>query len=687
MRTAQHTGRESSKGSCGCKAGKAEPCRCSVKAVPNVLGSAGSLARRSSGTGPRASVPASVGAVVTAPGVPLPTSVRSDFESRFAHDFSRVRIHADPVAARSARQVGALAYTVGRHIAFAEGQYSPASARGRDTLAHELAHVVQQRGVADGQVPRQFSAPGEEHEADRHASAALTGRGFAIPPPRPASLARRQTHEGTYSHPPDPEVRVRRVIEEGRCRWYDEGGTAGDIDASHAWLAFTICRGSTRSSGGIDIEYGTALTQAMNAINTFLSNPLAPGAGQTLRQSLEQIGPNASAYFELKMGSVLAAVTGFAHVDARGRVTGSVGPSVRVPVGQDELGIGAVISGGTGQPTTGQVVLTWTFGGAQTAEDCGECVCTAPTITTTCTELPPPTESTPPPRPPPVAIPINFVYAQTALLPGMDDRVARIVTYLEQGYTVSRIVGSTSPEGDELLPEGRGPDRFAGNIPLSQQRANRARDLVQAEVTRRLTGGRASIMRQDHPTLVNLRNAFSENPPVVGTSELFGRSGANEVPRRELFRHLTTVLPEPGPEQRDPLEEAGVIGSNIPADIDAASRTEVRAFRTGRRADSGPRLGRRARLNALYHLLRRARVELSPPPLRVPVGDELQAILRRQMAADEARVRAGRVIPCEARHLDVLPSLRTVRLHTGNCGPATAPLDDTATQRPGRRAP
>ena len=48
------------------------------------------------------------------------------------------------MAALSAREVAALAYTVGRHIVFDAGQYRPRSAAGRRLLAHELAHVVQQ---------------------------------------------------------------------------------------------------------------------------------------------------------------------------------------------------------------------------------------------------------------------------------------------------------------------------------------------------------------------------------------------------------------------------------------------------------------------------------------------------------------------------------------------------------------
>jgi hypothetical protein len=61
-------------------------------------------------------------------------------------DLGRVRIHTDRQAAESAREVGALAYTVGPHVVFAPGQYRPDSTDGRRLLAHELAHTVQQGG-------------------------------------------------------------------------------------------------------------------------------------------------------------------------------------------------------------------------------------------------------------------------------------------------------------------------------------------------------------------------------------------------------------------------------------------------------------------------------------------------------------------------------------------------------------
>ncbi len=80
-------------------------------------------------------------------GRPLDQATRRFFEPRFGADFSQVRLHTDRRAAESARAVNALAYTLGRDIAFGSGQYAPESERGKRLLAHELAHVTQTGGA------------------------------------------------------------------------------------------------------------------------------------------------------------------------------------------------------------------------------------------------------------------------------------------------------------------------------------------------------------------------------------------------------------------------------------------------------------------------------------------------------------------------------------------------------------
>ena len=72
-------------------------------------------------------------------------SWRDFFEPRFGADFSQVRIHTDAEAASSARTEHARAYTVGEDVVFGAGRYAPETAAGKRLLAHELAHVLQQR--------------------------------------------------------------------------------------------------------------------------------------------------------------------------------------------------------------------------------------------------------------------------------------------------------------------------------------------------------------------------------------------------------------------------------------------------------------------------------------------------------------------------------------------------------------
>jgi|GEM_PF-3382163 len=116
-------------------------------------------------------------------GQPLPASVRNFFEPRFGYDFGQVRIHTDGSAVESATSLNAVAYTSGRDIVFAEGQYAPATPDGRRLLGHELTHVVQQeRGFTPATVQRQ-PAPDyyDPHSEDPK-------RGF-----RPEDLARLTT--------------------------------------------------------------------------------------------------------------------------------------------------------------------------------------------------------------------------------------------------------------------------------------------------------------------------------------------------------------------------------------------------------------------------------------------------------------------------------------------------------------
>jgi hypothetical protein len=92
-------------------------------------------------------------------GAPLDAATRAFFEPRFGTQFDQVRVHTGPGAGESANEVGALAYTVGSHIVFGEGQYSPNTTSGKQLLAHELTHVVQQSGGDKAGSPVQHHTP------------------------------------------------------------------------------------------------------------------------------------------------------------------------------------------------------------------------------------------------------------------------------------------------------------------------------------------------------------------------------------------------------------------------------------------------------------------------------------------------------------------------------------------------
>jgi len=114
-----------------------------------------------------------------ASGNPLPLSVRRFMEPRFAANFSRVRVHTDDRAARLSRRVSAQAFTVGNHIFFGRDRYQPESEEGRELIAHELTHTIQQGAAvqrrpaspvmerASGQVQRLGLRDALDYFADR----------------------------------------------------------------------------------------------------------------------------------------------------------------------------------------------------------------------------------------------------------------------------------------------------------------------------------------------------------------------------------------------------------------------------------------------------------------------------------------------------------------------------------------
>jgi len=75
----------------------------------------------------------------------LPVRVKQRLEAEMRVKLDDVRIHTDFNAQQIANKVGAQAFAVGNHIVFAPGKYQPDTPAGKQLLAHELTHVIQQR--------------------------------------------------------------------------------------------------------------------------------------------------------------------------------------------------------------------------------------------------------------------------------------------------------------------------------------------------------------------------------------------------------------------------------------------------------------------------------------------------------------------------------------------------------------
>jgi hypothetical protein len=119
---------------------------------------------------------AAVNELIAGEGSPMSPALRRDMEQRFDHDFSAVRLHDNPRVADLAASLSAKAFTVGPHIAFSRGRFTPDTRDGERLLSHELAHVVQQSrsGVAQ---PTLDGSGSLEVAAEQTADAVAAGSG------------------------------------------------------------------------------------------------------------------------------------------------------------------------------------------------------------------------------------------------------------------------------------------------------------------------------------------------------------------------------------------------------------------------------------------------------------------------------------------------------------------------------
>jgi phage-related protein len=166
------------------------------------LRSAGIQREVASDAGPLRIAPHSVQARLTR-GEPLPAHSAERFSAAYGHDLSGVRVHKE---SSLARDLGARAFTRGRDVAFAPGEYRPGTASGDQLLAHELAHVVQQSAAPQTSGTSVVQGAGlgvdsYEREADRAAATALSGgrvRAFSSVPNGPIQRKGDDEEKGVF---------------------------------------------------------------------------------------------------------------------------------------------------------------------------------------------------------------------------------------------------------------------------------------------------------------------------------------------------------------------------------------------------------------------------------------------------------------------------------------------------------
>ena len=232
-------------------------------------------------------VPPIVHEVLRSPGQPMELTTREFMRSSLGHDFSRVRVHVDARAADSARSINAKAYTVGHHVVFDANEYRPRSSRGRQLIAHELTHILQQRDApqdSDRQLKLAWGSrfSSLERDAQRIADSVVQLNSERVWGPRVGLEERNQaTTFGTvhraviqrdqydYRYPGGiPPVRSRFESTRDACRnrlnWSDGGhwiGTGPEPDCS--------MRGTAKQTSTITTHWPTeeSVIQAREQIN------------------------------------------------------------------------------------------------------------------------------------------------------------------------------------------------------------------------------------------------------------------------------------------------------------------------------------------------------------------------------------------------------------------------------------
>lgn len=241
-------------------------------------------------------------------GMPVPSHVVARLPEDARRGIDNVRIHTDPDAHAAARSLGARAVTIGRDVYMGEGQYQPSTAEGQSLLTHEIAHTIQNSGVASGRVQdMQVSDPNsrEETEADSFAHSVTSHTGDIATPRASKESATRLMRAITFTRAndtvtkADPGVRENAVagtfqIANGaptapHFNWTADvtiHGNAGDpfgnfqvgpLQILRSWW-FNVWWGTDANRTHRRGTVATPIRDALTAGNTWYADVLASGA-------------------------------------------------------------------------------------------------------------------------------------------------------------------------------------------------------------------------------------------------------------------------------------------------------------------------------------------------------------------------------------------------------------------------
>lgn len=190
-------------------------------------------------------------------GSALDLKTRSQMESGFGADFGGVKIHTDNNAAKLNKELGSKAFTTGSDIYFNQGKYKPDSQNGKQLLAHELTHTVQQgsshvqplvqRTITETTSPSVESAIETEAAAEtcdettEREKEAFINHGIY----GPQSLSPNETQTGGFEASYNPATEILQINVRGKTRFVnglavDSSGLVSSHESDLSGLAMLL---------------------------------------------------------------------------------------------------------------------------------------------------------------------------------------------------------------------------------------------------------------------------------------------------------------------------------------------------------------------------------------------------------------------------------------------------------------